>query len=249
MTRRASGILATVAMLLIAGGAAAQPAPAASALAPPPSYAWTSQPSPAAAPPPPPLVPLAAGPGTGMPNLALGYTFPYPPAKDERAHAYSWYGWHILIGEISSDLVTLISIGAQSTPILAFGVLGRAASAPIIHLAHQHPGRAAVSLAIESLVPGMALGAALILNNSHCPGVCKALSAASITLVPVSMLVGTVVDAAILGGEEAATPEVNSARLLLLPLTVAPLELRVPAAGGRRAFAEAPVGLAIGARF
>ena len=248
MTRRASGILVTVAMLLIAGGATAQPAPAASAVSPPPSYAWTPQASPAAA-PPPPLVPLAAGPGAGTPMLAPSFAFPYPPAEDERAHAYSWYGWHILIAEISSDLVTLIGGASNSAPIAVVGVLGRATSAPIIHLAHRHPGRAAVSFAIEAVVPSLALGRAAIVNNMHCSGACSALGMATATLIPVSMLVGTVVDAAILGGDEADTPEAQSGRLLILPLTVAPLELRVPAVGGRRAFAEAPVGLAIGARF
>jgi hypothetical protein len=258
-------------MLLVTGRAAAQPTPIPSALAPkapgesgaltpnapgesgaltpnaslplPPQASPAAAPLPLRALPPLPLAPLAV-----PPPRPLFFDFPYPPAVDERAHAYSWYGFQILIGEISADLTTLVGIGIQSGPVVVVGVLGRVTSAPIVHLGHRHPGRAAVSFAIEALVPGMALGAAAL---SPCSRGCAGLDTAMIALIPLSMGIGTIVDAAILSGEEADTPPVESALLRVLPLTVAPLAIdaRAPVVSGRRAFLDAPVGFAIGARF
>jgi hypothetical protein len=87
-----------------------------------------------------------------------------------------WYGWQPLMVDLSS-IATMVGggfvRGAASAPIEIVGGAGFVFGAPLIHLAHGHAEKAGTSLALRTVVPGVAaligvlIGWAAFPNGTH----------------------------------------------------------------------------------
>lgn len=107
----------------------------------------------------------------------------------------SGYGGYLLLNDAFS----------YATALLYVGIPGYFVAGPILHIARGHPGRAAISLGMRVALP--ALGLLADRHLSQCD------SAAPVCIpwgIGVGLLLATVLDAAVLGGES-ATVTVTSA--------------------------------------
>jgi len=134
-----------------------------------------------------------------------------------------WYGWQLLMADLSS-VATMVGggfvRGTWTAPIEIVGGGGYLLGAPMLHLAHDHPGKVGTSLALRTLVPGAAtlvgvlIASAAFPNGTHTgsgdsqSGVDKSVyqAAGGFLGFGVGAIVGMVIDDAIVAKEEAPPP-------------------------------------------
>ena len=83
------------------------------------------------------------------------------PPPSEKARRGEWYGWQTLLTDASA---VLLIVPVSKAPVLGYAGIGMyGLGAPIVHLAHGNPGRAAGSFALRTVLPvaGCAIGYAM----------------------------------------------------------------------------------------
>jgi hypothetical protein len=137
---------------------------AAAASAPPPSR--TSPPSPRTLALPPGLPAAPRGADSAQPAFAPGHDAAAARAEPRRSYAGPVVAVDVL--SVGAMLGALSTGGAE---LLLLGGAGYTLGAPINHLAHGHPGRAAASFGIRAAAFGLATGAIIedVLAH-HCDG-------------------------------------------------------------------------------
>lgn len=106
-----------------------------------------------------PIAALLALPSTALAAEPTGPTAEVSSAQMAAEAPQRWYGWQPLMVDLGS-IATMVGggfvRGAGTAPIEIVGGGGYLLGAPLIHLAHDHPGSAGTSLALRTLLPGAA---------------------------------------------------------------------------------------------
>lgn len=138
-------------------------------------------------------------------GLAIGVGAPTPGADPFPLSVRGWYGWQILAFDVPSLLVIRAYDRRYSEPVIPHGdalALSAAASVPVfflggpvVHLAHRHPGRAAISLLARVAVP-VAIFALYVANDNE--GECEGLECTSHKAALIGGALTSLTDAALL---------------------------------------------------
>ena len=118
-----------------------------------------------------------------------------PPARINR-----FYGWQIVIVDVSSLLVTVAGGAAASDGVAALGVTGYVLGGPIVHFAHGNVGRGFGSLGLRVGAPILGAGIGAASANCHGGDFCGMREAVVGGLVGAAVAV--VLDAAVLARDE-----------------------------------------------
>jgi hypothetical protein len=134
-----------------------------------------------------------------------------------------WYGWQPLMVDVGS-IATMVGggfvRGAGTGPIEILGGAGCLLGAPLIHLGHEHPGKAGTSLALRTLVPAAGALLGVLIAWAAFPNGTETGSGDSVGIVDKSVyqaaggflgfgagaIVGMVVDDVVVAREKAPPP-------------------------------------------
>jgi hypothetical protein len=104
---------------------------------------------------PAPVAPSAAMPAVG----SLAREAPRTAAPDASRHV--WYGWQIILVDLTSVALVVKGLGSGSAPVAGLGGVALVLGGPIVHGVHGRPGAFAGSLGLRVGLPllGAAIGA------------------------------------------------------------------------------------------
>jgi hypothetical protein len=141
-----------------------------------------------------------------------------------------WYGGPAVAADVASSAFLVWGLASPDGSPIIPGAVGYALGAPVNHLAHGHPGRAAMSLGVRLLAGGLAAPAVwnhiLVCDAPPCRD-----PAAPLTLATIVGLGAMIFDDAFLARE--VVPAETSTRTLITPGVVAAPGLAFFSLGGR----------------
>jgi len=129
-----------------------------------------------------------------------------PPLAPEFSEEQRWYGGFILMSD-GISLATAIAggfAGHRGEPLLWIGGGGYLLGAPVVHLAHGNPGRAAASLGLRVALPIAFFGVGTVIEDCHGQDFCGLGS--MVIGVPLGMATAIALDAALLARDTVKRP-------------------------------------------
>jgi hypothetical protein len=196
--------LVSCAALLMARPARAQPSAAFPTAAPVPTANRVLDPQ--VERPEPVLHDVAPQPQAEQPSHPATKPAALPPPAPKRTEVARWYGDKTLMtdgGALAFALAGAIS-GDNGEPLFWIAGSGYVLGAPIVHLVHGNPGRAAASLGLRVALPIAFFGVGTTMEDCHGQDFCG--FGSFVIGVPIGMAAAIALDAAVLARDTVHRP-------------------------------------------